>query len=75
MSNYSRREFLGKIGSGMLVSAGGLAVVSELDLLGLVHAGETDRLELPLDVGLSRVQRRILDALPPRSEGTPGGVF
>ena len=26
MSGYSRREFLGKVGSGMLVSAGGLVV-------------------------------------------------
>ena len=45
MNSYSRREFLGKVGTGMLVSAGGLVIASEFDLLGILHAKESDRLD------------------------------
>ncbi len=37
MSSYNRREFLGKVGVGMLASAGGWAVANKLDLLGIVY--------------------------------------
>ncbi len=45
MSPFSRREFLGKVGSGMLASVVGLTAASELDLLGLALGKEADRLE------------------------------
>ena len=45
MSSTNRRAFLRKAGSGMLASAIGLTLSNELDLHGLLHAGETDRIE------------------------------
>ena len=45
MSRYNRREFLGRVGSGMLASAVGVVAANELDLLGFLAAGEVDRLD------------------------------
>lgn len=67
MTGYSRREFLGKVGSGMLVSAGGFVIASELDLLGLLHAEETDRLVFgELEPLVSQMQETPADALLPK---------
>ena len=45
MSGYNRRAFLGKAGSGMLASAIGFTVGSELGLHGLLFAGDPGVLE------------------------------
>ena len=45
MSKPDRREFLGQLGVGMLATSVGWAVASELDLLGVAYAGESDRLD------------------------------
>ena len=45
MSSTNRRAFLRKAGSGMLASAVGLSLGNELDLHGLLHAGEADRID------------------------------
>ncbi len=67
MSNYDRREFLGKVGVGMLVSAGGWAVADELDLIKLVYADETDRLSFgKLEPLVALMQETQADALMPR---------
>jgi hypothetical protein len=67
MSSYNRREFLGKVGVGMLASAGGWAVADELDLLGIVHAKEPDRLDFgKLEPLVSLMQETPADALMPK---------
>ncbi len=67
MSSYDRREFLGKVGVGMLVSAGGWAVADELDLITLIHADETDRLSFgKLEPLVALLQETQADALMPK---------
>ena len=67
MSNYDRREFLGKVGVGMLVSAGGWTVASEFDLLGMAYADEPDRLDFgKLESLVALMQETSADALMPQ---------
>lgn len=74
MATYDRRTFLGKVGTGMLVSAGGLAVVNEFDLLGFVYANETDRLEFgSLEPLVSLMQETSADALIPKLKAEMDG--
>ena len=74
MATYDRRTFLGKVGTGMLVSAGGLAVVNEFDLLGFVYANETDRLEFGnLEPLVSLMQETSADALIPKLKAEMDG--
>ena len=67
MGSYNRREFLGNVGVGMLASAGCWAVVNELDLLGIVYAKESDRLDFgKLEPLVSLMQETPADALMPK---------
>jgi len=67
MSHYNRREFLGKVGVGMLATAGGWAVTDELDLLGIVCAQESDRLDFgTLEPLVALMQETEADALIPK---------
>ncbi len=67
MSNYNRREFLGKVGVGMLATAGGWAVANELDVLGIVYGKETDRLDFgKLEPLVALMQETPADALMPQ---------
>ena len=67
MSRHSRREFLGRMGSGMLASAVGVVAAGELDLLGLLLAGEADRLDFgELEPLVSLMQETPADALMPK---------
>ncbi len=67
MSRYNRREFLGRMGSGMLASAVGVVAAGELDLLGLLMAGEADRLDFgELEPLVSLMQETPADALLPK---------
>jgi len=64
MGSYNRREFLGKVGVGMLASAGAWVVASEFDLLGIAYAGESDRLDLgKLEALVSLIQETSADGL------------
>ena len=64
MSGYNRRAFLGKMGSGMLASAVGLTVGNELDLHGLLFAGEARRLEFgDLEPLVTMMQEKSPDGL------------
>ncbi len=67
MSSFNRREFLGKVGVGMLASAGGWAVANKFDLLGIVYAKEPDRLDFgTLEPLVSLMQETPADALMPK---------
>jgi len=67
MSSYDRREFLGKVGVGMLASAGAWTVASELDLLGMAYADEPSRLDFgKLEPLVSLMQETAADALMPQ---------
>ena len=67
MSNYDRREFLGKVGVGMLVSAGAWTVASEFDLVGLVYGDEPGRIDFgKLEPLVSLMQETAADALLPQ---------
>ena len=74
MGTYDRRTFLGKVGTGMLVCAGGLVVVDELQLFGFLHANETDRLDFgALESLVSLMQETSADALLPKLKGEIDG--
>ncbi len=67
MSAYSRREFLGTVGSGMLASVVGLTAASELNLLGNVFGKEIDRLDFGgLEPLVSLIQDTAADDLMPK---------
>ncbi len=67
MSNYTRRTFLGKVGSSMIASAAGWAVADELGLLGVLQAGEPARLSFgTLEPLVSMMQETPADALMPK---------
>ena len=70
MESYGRRAFLTRVGSGLLISTAGLAVAGKLDLLGLLHANEPDRLEFgDLEPLVSLIQETPADALMRKLKG------
>ncbi len=66
MNTYDRRGFLNRVGSGMLVSAVGLTVVSELNLLGDILARDGERLDFgELEPLVAMMQETSADNLMP----------
>ena len=73
MNGHNRRQFLGRLGSGVAASVVGLTVGSELDLLGILAANGADGPDR-LDFGrlerlVSLMQETSADAVLPKLKG------